>query len=165
MEHHIKMLFYLSILTILVAKCSADFSSADCRQLGFIKPHLMCSSCDKLETFGLSELKEHCQECCEKDDVSSITKRFPKAILEVCTCKFGAYPQIQAFCKSDRPSKFPNLTIKYLRGADPIVKLLDENDNVVETLSINKWNTDTVVEFFETHLYKEDNDYLRTNRI
>lgn len=108
--------------------------------------------------------REHCEECCEKDDVSPTTKRFPKAILEVCTCKFGAYPQIQAFIKSDRPAKFPNLIIKYLRGADPIVKLLDEHENVVETLSITKWNTDTVEEFFETHLYKDD-DFLRTNRI
>lgn len=52
-----------------------------------------------------------------------------------------------------------------MRGADPIVKLLDELDNVVETLSITKWNTDTVEEFFETHLEKDDKDYLRTNRI
>lgn len=113
----------------------------------------------------LHKFREHCYECCEKDDVSPTTKRFPKAILEVCTCKFGAYPQIQAFIKSDRPAKFPNLTIKFMRGADPIVKLLDEEDNIVETLSINKWNTDTVQEFFETHLYNEDNDYLATNRI
>lgn len=109
--------------------------------------------------------RDHCHECCEKDDVSSVSKRFPKAILEVCTCKFGAYPQIQAFIKSDRPAKFPNLIIKYMRGADPIVKLLDEHDNTVETLSITKWNTDTVEEFFETHLDKDDKDYLRTNRI
>lgn len=52
-----------------------------------------------------------------------------------------------------------------------------------ETLSITKWNTDTVEEFFETHLAKEgtggkssysvveeaddddEDDYLRTNRI
>lgn len=108
--------------------------------------------------------REHCAECCEKDDVAPTTKRFPKAILEVCTCKFGAYPQIQAFIKSDRPAKFPNLIIKYMRGADPIVKLLDEKENVVETLSITKWNTDTVEEFFDTHLYKDD-DFLQTNRV
>lgn len=97
--------------------------------------------------------------------MSPTSKRYPKAVLEVCTCKFGAYPQIQAFIKSDRPAKFPNLSIKYMRGADPIVKLLDKNDNVVETLSITKWNTDTVEEFFETHLDKDKDDYLRTNRI
>lgn len=89
----------------------------------------------------------------------------------MCTCKFGAYPQIQAFIKSDRPAKFPNLSIKYVRGLDPIVKLLDEEGNVKETLSINKWNTDTVEEFFSTHLKKvdddddEEKDYLKTNKI
>lgn len=93
----------------------------------------------------------------------------------MCTCKFGAYPQIQAFIKSDRPAKFRNLHIKYVRGLDPIVKLLDKNDNVIETLSINKWNTDTVQEFFETHLETpgvssgnksdEEEDYLKTNRV
>lgn len=92
----------------------------------------------------------------------------------MCTCKFGAYPQIQAFVKSDRPGKFPNLQIKYVRGLDPTVKLLDKSGNVKETLNINKWNTDTVQEFFETHLETpsastssedEDEDYLKTNRV
>lgn len=96
----------------------------------------------------------------------STSRRYPKAVLEVCTCKFGAYPQIQAFVKSDRPAKFPNLTIKYLRGLDPIVKLLNEDGDVVEVLSITKWNTDTVEEFFETHLEKvDDRDYLETNMV
>lgn len=109
---------------------------------------------------------DQCRECCQKDDVVSTSRRYPKAVLEVCTCKFGAYPQIQAFVKSDRPAKFPNLTIKYLRGLDPIVKLLNEDGDVVEVLSITKWNTDTVEEFFETHLEKvDDRDYLETNMI
>lgn len=34
--------------------------------------------------------------------------------------------------KSDKPSKFPNLTIRYVRGLDPIIKLFDENNNVQE---------------------------------
>lgn len=87
-------------------------------------------------------------------------------MLEVCTCKFGAYPQIQAFVKSDRPAKFPNLTIKYVRGLDPIVKMIDHHGNVAETLSINKWNTDTVQEFFETHLTSiDETDFLKTNQL
>lgn len=94
------------------------------------------------------------------------SRRYPKAVLEVCTCKFGAYPQIQAFVKSERPAKFPNLSIKYLRGLDPIIKLYNEDDEVVEVLSITKWNTDTVEEFFETHLEKvDDRDYLQSNMI
>lgn len=116
--------------------------------------------------FQFDYYRDHCKECCHKDSTATTLKKYPKAVLEVCTCKFGAYPQIQAFIKSDRPAKFPNLTIKYLRGLDPIVKLLDANGNVKETLSITKWNTDTVEEFFATHLEKvEDKDYLKTNRI
>lgn len=53
-----------------------------------------------------------------------------------------------------------------MRGLDPIVKLLNDDGEVVEVLSITKWNTDTVEEFFETHLEKVDGrDYLETNMI
>lgn len=89
-------------------------------------------------------------------------------MLEVCTCKFGAYPQIQAFIKSDRPAQFKNLQIKYVRGLDPYVKMYDADGNLKETLSISKWNTDTVEEFFQTHLENssgDDADYLKTNKV
>lgn len=117
------------------------------------------------------------------DQLPAAQQRYPKAILEVCTCKFRAYPQIQAFIKSGRPAKFPNLTIKYVRGLDPVVKLLDKNGKVQETLSITKWNTDTVEEFFATHLEStpasgnkqtinvieeedsDEDDFLKSNRI
>jgi len=54
--------------------------------------------------------------------------------------------------KSDRPASFPNLTVKYVRGADPIIKLMDEDGDVMETLAIDKWNTDSVEEFLATYL-------------
>lgn len=74
--------------------------------------------------------------------------------------------QIQAFIKSERPGKFKNLQIKYLRGLDPQIKLYDKSGSLLETLSITKWNTDTVQEFFETHLEQTDeSDYLKTNRV
>lgn len=119
----------------------------------------------KCKFFIFNFYRDHCSECCQKDDIVQTTRKYPKAVLEVCTCKFGAYPQIQAFIKSDRPNKFPNLTIRYLRGLDPIIKLYDENEDVAETLSITKWNTDTVEEFFQTHLINDDTDYLQTNKI
>ncbi|XP_055535235.1 selenoprotein F [Wyeomyia smithii] len=147
---------------------NAEFTSKDCREFGFIKSQLFCSSCNSLSEYNLDELKDHCRECCQKDvNSDGKLKIYPKAVLEVCTCKFGAYPQIQAFIKSDRPAKFPNLSIKYVRGLDPMVKLMDEFGNVKETLSINKWNTDTVQEFFETRLSKVsvEDDYLNTNRV
>ncbi|XP_056647823.1 selenoprotein F [Diorhabda carinulata] len=144
----------------------AEFSTEDCWSLGFHKPNLLCSSCDQLEKFQLTELLSHCKECCHPDESNSTEKIFHKAVLEVCTCKFGAYPQIQAFIKSERPDKFPNLQIKYVRGLDPIIKLFDKDGHLQETVAIEKWNTDSVEEFLSTHLINSsDDDYLRTNMI
>lgn len=39
-----------------------------------------------------------------------------------------------AFVKSDRPAKFPNLNIRYVRGLDPIIKLMDKDGNVQEVI-------------------------------
>ena len=66
----------------------------------------------------------------------------------------SVYFDIAAFVKSDRPKQFPGLTVGYVRGADPIIKLLDESKNVVETLGIDKWNTDSVEAFFDERLKK-----------
>lgn len=111
------------------------------------------------------DCRDHCKECCHQDETASEDKKYARAVLEVCTCKFGAYPQIQAFIKSDRPAKFANLQIKYVRGLDPIIKLYDKDGHLQETVAIEKWNTDSVEEFLKTHLDETEADYLRTNRI
>lgn len=54
--------------------------------------------------------------------------------------------------KSDKPQQFPGLTVRYMRGADPVIKLLDDDRQVVETLAIDKWNTDSMEEFFKERL-------------
>jgi len=81
----------------------------------------------------------------------------------------GAYPQVAAFIKSERPARYPGLTIKYVRGADPIIKLLDEEEEVAETLAIDKWNTDSVEEFLDTVMVKQEiqieDDQLLTNEV
>jgi len=61
---------------------------------------------------------------------------------------------VAAFIKSDRPDRYKGLTIKYVRGADPIIKLLDDDEDVMETLAIDKWNTDSVEEFLDIYLEK-----------
>uniref|UniRef100_A0A1A9WPZ3 Selenoprotein F n=1 Tax=Glossina brevipalpis TaxID=37001 RepID=A0A1A9WPZ3_9MUSC len=176
------MLKFMCLLLLLcISYARSEITTQSCRELGFIKNQLMCSNCEKLDDFGLETLKPNCRECCTLDQLPATHLRYPMAILEVCTCKFRAYPQIQAFIKSGRPAKFRNLTIRYVRGLDPIIKLLDSNGNVKETLSITKWNTDTVEEFFETHLEKheslgnkqsfsvieedDDDDFLKSNLI
>lgn len=47
---------------------------------------------------------------------------------------------------------FKGLQIKYVRGSDPVLKLLDDNGNISEELSILKWNTDSVEEFLSEKL-------------
>ncbi|KAK9404088.1 sep15: 15 kDa selenoprotein, partial [Crotalus adamanteus] len=59
---------------------------------------------------------------------------------------------VVAFVKSDKPKLFRGLQIKYVRGSDPVLKLLDDSGNVAEELSILKWNTDSVEEFLNEKL-------------
>ncbi|CAG9764186.1 unnamed protein product [Ceutorhynchus assimilis] len=159
-------LSFLIILALFSNVAVAEFSSEDCWTLGFNKANLLCSSCEQLLKFDLELLRDHCRECCSPDENGQENKNYAKAVLEVCTCKFGAYPQIQAFIKSDRPAKFPNLQIKYVRGLDPIIKLYDKDGHLQETVAIEKWNTDSVDEFLSTHLIDNDDmDYLKTNEI
>eukprot|EP00058_Branchiostoma_floridae_P004152 XP_002589640.1 hypothetical protein BRAFLDRAFT_99247 [Branchiostoma floridae] len=53
-------------------------------------------------------------------------------------------------CQQDNHSS----TQQYVRGADPILKMLDHKDQVVEILSIEKWDTDNVEEFLSEKLQK-----------
>jgi len=61
---------------------------------------------------------------------------------------------VQAFVKGDKPSQFPGLRIKYERGAEPIIKLLDEDHHVQQTFGIEKWDTDTIEAFLQSRLTK-----------
>jgi len=61
---------------------------------------------------------------------------------------------VQAFVKSALPDNYPGLEVKYAAGADPVIKLMNDNREVVETLGIDKWNTDAVVEFLNERLQK-----------
>ncbi|KAK0180716.1 hypothetical protein PV327_003072 [Microctonus hyperodae] len=150
---NIVQLVRLSAIILIVLKVNnvvANFTVENCKSLGFNKPGPLRSTCDKFLNYDLSEIRENCLKCCSKDDDDS--RRYPKAVLEVCTCKFGAYPQIQAFVKSDRPKKYKNLQIKYLRGSNPKIKLYDNENKLQDNLDIHKWNTDSIDEFFLTHL-------------
>lgn len=134
-----------------------EFSADDCKELGFSKANVLCSTCEHFAKSSLEKIHTTCKECCLKDNDYDLSgsKRYPKAVLEVCTCKFGQYPQIQAFIKSDRPKKYKNLSIKYVRGLDPIIKLYDAENKVEDVLDIHKWDTDSVDEFLSTHLSKD----------
>ncbi|XP_075544293.1 selenoprotein F isoform X2 [Dermacentor variabilis] len=137
---------------VLALDLTGGLSAEECLARGFRKPDLICSSCRILPNFDLDFLKEDCNKCCVQTEERATAKRYARAVLEVCACKFGHMPQIEAFCRGPKPKQFPNLTIKYLRGADPIIKLYDESGEVQEELSIKKWDTDTIEEFLFEHL-------------
>lgn len=42
--------------------------------------------------------------------------------------------------------------LQYVRGLDFVLKFLDDNGNIVEELSIFKWNIDSVEEFLSEKL-------------
>jgi len=142
-----------SLLTILIRIItSLELSAEECLEIGYRKSDLLCSRCDELIKFDLFELKDSCSKCCRVESSQQSLKKYSSARLEVCGWKIGHYPQISAFIKGDSPKQYPNLSIKYVRGAEPTIKLLDENDEVIEELNIQKWDTNTIEEFLSEHI-------------
>jgi ABC-type Fe2+-enterobactin transport system substrate-binding protein len=39
-----------------------------------------------------------------------------------------------------------------MKGADPTLKLIDENEAIIDTLLIDKWDTNTLEEFLKEKL-------------
>ena len=120
-----------------------ELDAAKCLELGFNSAKLLCSSCDDLKQFDLGALSGDCAKCCTRDAGSATLEntKYERAILEVCGWRLGAYPQVAAFIKSERPARYPGLTIKYVRGADPVIKLLDEEEDVAEVrIKIFVWS-------------------------
>uniref|UniRef100_A0A8C2L5E8 Selenoprotein F n=2 Tax=Cyprinus carpio TaxID=7962 RepID=A0A8C2L5E8_CYPCA len=150
MAGEVYLLWLLPLLQTL-ASYGAELSSEACREMGF-SSNLLCSSCDLLGQFSLGQLDLPCRQCCQMEAQLESRKLYPGAILEVCGCKLGRFPQVQAFVRSDKPKMFRGLQIKYVRGSDPVLKLLDDNGNIAEELSILKWNTDSVEEFLSEKL-------------
>uniref|UniRef100_A0A3B3WIY7 Selenoprotein F n=1 Tax=Poecilia mexicana TaxID=48701 RepID=A0A3B3WIY7_9TELE len=150
MSGEVYLLWLLSLLQTLSAY-GAELSSEACRELGF-SSNLLCSSCDLLGEFSLTKLQPICRQCCQQEAQMESRKLqlYAGAILEVCG-KLGRFPQVQ-FVRSEMPKMFKGLQIKYVRGSDPILKLLDDNGNIAEELSITKWNTDSVEEFLSEKL-------------
>jgi len=141
------------LLTILVNIVSSiELTSDDCLQLGFRKSDLVCSKCDELSKFDLDMLKDSCSNCCQRDSTLDDVKKYSSARLEVCGWKLGHFPQIQAFVKGEKSKQFPNFSIKYMRGAYPTIKLMNAEEEVVDELSIDKWDTNTIEEFLHQHL-------------
>ncbi|KAG7277381.1 hypothetical protein CRUP_033336 [Coryphaenoides rupestris] len=180
MSGEVYLLWLLSLIQTLSAY-STELSSEACRELGF-SSNLLCSSCDLLGEFGLSQIQPVCRQCCQQEAQLEARKArvdlnaLPRGHLGSVWMKIGEVPpspscgnptqnttptptttgttnlSMLPFVRSDKPKMFRGLQIKYVRGSDPVLKLLDDAGNMAEELSILKWNTDSVEEFLSEKL-------------
>ncbi|TRY91727.1 hypothetical protein DNTS_018973 [Danionella cerebrum] len=141
MAGEVYLLWLLPLLQTL-ASYGAELSSEACRELGF-SSNLLCSSCQLLGQFSLEPLQLPCNQCCQEE--AQLENRKEPSLRSVDENWGGSL-------KSDKPKMFRGLQIKYVRGSDPVLKLLDDSGNIAEELSILKWNTDSVEEFLSEKL-------------
>uniref|UniRef100_A0A1I8GQE5 Selenoprotein F n=1 Tax=Macrostomum lignano TaxID=282301 RepID=A0A1I8GQE5_9PLAT len=120
---------FLIVLQAAVLQCQI-LSPDQCKQSGFTSA-LECSSCSQLKQFGLSQLDQACQQCCKGDSLDSAKL-------------------------SNRPSQFPGLSTKYKRGAEPVIRLMQDeaarSAGTGEEFGIDRWDTDTLEEFLRERL-------------
>uniref|UniRef100_F7ARA0 Selenoprotein F n=1 Tax=Ornithorhynchus anatinus TaxID=9258 RepID=F7ARA0_ORNAN len=66
-----------------ISAYGTELSSEACRDLGF-SSNLLCSSCDLLGQFSLTQLDPVCRGCCQEEAQFESRKLYAGAILEVC---------------------------------------------------------------------------------
>jgi hypothetical protein len=123
------LLFIVSLLVLCVAKESdsskAISNSEECALLGFNSDALDCKTCAQLNKFiqdltsskkkkeKVQELINDCKKCCTslEDIIVGSKIQYEKAVLEVCTCKFGKYPKVANFV-NNHVSEHSRLEVK-----------------------------------------------------
>ncbi|KAG1969444.1 selenoprotein F [Pimephales promelas] len=124
-------LFWLLPLLQTLSSYGAELSSEACRELGF-SSNLLAAKRRLSWSLGSST---------QEPSLRSVDENWG-----------GSLKSKVAFVRSDKPKMFKGLQIKYVRGSDPVLKLLDDNGNIADELSILKWNTDSVEEFLSEKL-------------
>jgi len=117
----------------------------DCAELGF-DSGLECGTCKELNEFGLKEIEADCLKCCRKSEEEATT--YQSGVLEVCSWKIGRFPQVAAFIE-EKSKQLKNFKVEYVRGAPPRIKLYGASGNVEDEVGIEKWDTDTIVQFLD----------------
>ncbi|KAI3415757.1 hypothetical protein GPALN_005341 [Globodera pallida] len=121
-------------------------SGEDCLLAGLNSDTLKCSACRLLGQFSLEEILTDCLRCCEELKVEE--ERFPYAEMHVCDCNLHRFPQIAAFVRSEMKNQWGGkLKVRQVRGVLPTILLKSEDGQTHKTLSVEKWDTDTVTEF------------------
>jgi len=77
----------VSQLVVMMDWVLADqLDAAQCLEKGFNSAKLLCSSCEDLKQFDLSQVAQDCVQCCVSDGGSANLEntKYERAILEVC---------------------------------------------------------------------------------
>lgn len=76
-----------TLVTLVHITFGLDLSAEECKDLGFNRAQVLCSSCDDLSRFSVStDITNNCRSCCNDEgrQLDSRDSKYPKAILEVC---------------------------------------------------------------------------------
>ncbi|TKR81177.1 hypothetical protein L596_015097 [Steinernema carpocapsae] len=144
---------FFAVLTVLLALLNvvwADYelTTEECKELGFNRDSLKCSTCSTLVKFELEEMLSDCRACCKSEENSSSNhEKYPMAHIEVCECNLARFPQVQAFVKSNMVNQWgSNVKVRHVRGVLPTI-VLKNYDGESKKFNIEKWDTDTITDF------------------
>uniref|UniRef100_A0A0K0E8I3 Selenoprotein F n=1 Tax=Strongyloides stercoralis TaxID=6248 RepID=A0A0K0E8I3_STRER len=142
--------FFISLFSIsLLAAIEEDnfYTVEECRDIGYNKDTLKCSTCDKLTQFSLEELYTDCKSCC-LEEKNQIHEKYAFAYIEYCECNIARFPQAHAFIKSDMASEWGSqLKVKHVRGSLPTLVMKDKRGVTMKSFNIESWDTNTIKEF------------------
>uniref|UniRef100_A0A0K0FK33 Selenoprotein F n=1 Tax=Strongyloides venezuelensis TaxID=75913 RepID=A0A0K0FK33_STRVS len=131
-----------------IASGEDDFYTLEeCKDLGYNRHTLQCSTCDKLTQFSLEELYTDCKSCCTEEKYKTHEK-YAFAYIEYCECNIARFPQAQAFIKSGMVNEWGNqLKVKHVRGSLPTLVMKDKKGMTIKSFNIESWDTNTIKEF------------------
>ncbi|PQM35402.1 selenoprotein F [Prunus yedoensis var. nudiflora] len=144
----IAMLVVLGVVVPLGAS-KEQLSTRECENLGFTGLAL-CSDCNSLAEYVKDqELVLDCRKCCTEDSDDSISKvTYSGAILEVCMRKLVFYPEIVGFIEEEK-DRFPSVKVQYIFNSPPKLILLDDADEHKETIRIDNWKREHILQFLQ----------------
>ncbi|KAJ0561567.1 putative selenoprotein F/M [Helianthus annuus] len=148
-----KIFNLISTILLLLCICSkAELSSKECEDLGFTGLAL-CSDCNSLAEYVKDqELLSDCRKCCTEDSDDSTSKIiYSGAVLEVCMRKLVFYPEVVSFIE-DEKEKFPSVKVQYAFNAPPKLIMLDDAGQHKETIRIDNWKREHILEFLREKL-------------
>jgi len=147
------VLLSFTLLAMRVRGEDKVIDSEACSALGF-NEDLECVSCNKLSEFDLDDLQPECMGCCmgSADQSISQTKKYPKARLDICNWKLGAFPQMEPFVKGDKVDRFKNLETRNVRGQPPRLFMLNADGETEEELNVESWDTPSLEEYLSERL-------------